>query len=116
MSYLKGEDTLPPELLAEIQKYVQGALVYIPRPPQERMPWGHKNGTRVQLDQRDEAIREAKASGKTINELADEYALSSDAIRKILYRKKPTLGVCAELLQSKQDICADIHAVRPGAA
>jgi len=80
------------------------------------MPWGHKNGTRVQLDQRDEAIREAKASGKTINELADEYALSSDAIRKILYRKKPTLGVCAELLQSKQDICADIHAVRPGAA
>ncbi len=116
MSYVKGEDTLPPELLAEIQKYVQGALVYIPRPACERMPWGHKNGTRMQLDQRDEAIREAKASGKTINDLADEYALSADAIRKILYRKKPCLAMEQNNGAELKDIQPERRTVRPGAA
>ncbi|MDP3179975.1 MAG: hypothetical protein Q8M76_18835, partial [Spirochaetaceae bacterium] len=63
MPYLKGEEALPPELLAEIQKYVQGALVYIPRKPLERLGWGLKNGAREALDLRDEAIREAAARG-----------------------------------------------------
>jgi hypothetical protein len=88
-SYMKAEETLPPELLIEIQKYVQGTLIYIPRLPDEKLGWGHKNGTRQVLDQRDDAIRAAKALGNTIEQLADEYALSADAIRKILYRRKP---------------------------
>ncbi len=37
MSYLKVEEALPPELLREIQKYVQGSLVYIPRPDNQRL-------------------------------------------------------------------------------
>lgn len=114
MSYLKGEETLPPELLAEIQKYVQGALVYIPRPPKERMAWGHKNGARRQLDERDQAIRESKQAGKTINELADDYALSPDAIRKILYRKKPLMAVEQERIG--QGMRSDLAAIRTGAA
>lgn len=87
-SYMKAEQTLPPELLIEIQKYVQGTLIYIPRLPEKKLGWGHKNGARQLLDERDQAIRMAKATGQTIDQLADEYALSSDAIRKILYRRK----------------------------
>lgn len=87
MPYLKGEDTLPPELLREIQKYVQGALVYIPRQPCERLGWGQKNGTREALDRRDAAIREAREQGAAVDELAEAHALSPDAIRKILYRR-----------------------------
>lgn len=87
MAYLKGEEALPPELLKEIQKYVQGSLVYIPRPPLERLGWGRRNGTREALDLRDQAIRDARANGAGIDELADDYGLSSDAIRKVLYRR-----------------------------
>jgi len=88
MPYLKGEETLPPELLREIQKYVQGSLIYIPRAPRERLGWGRKNGTREVLDERNAGIRAAKLMGRSIDELADEHGLSSDAIRKILYRRK----------------------------
>ena len=87
-SYMKAEQTLPPELLTEIQKYVQGTLIYIPRLPEKKLGWGHKNGARQLLDERDQAIRLAKSTGRTIEQLADEYALSADAIRKILYRRK----------------------------
>ena len=85
MPYLNADGVLPPELLSEIQKYVQGALVYVPRQGPERLGWGRKNGARDELDRRNAAIREAKACGRTIDELADEYCLSADGIRKILY-------------------------------
>ena len=85
MPYLNADGVLPPELLTEIQKYVQGALVYVPRRGPERLGWGQKNGTRDELDRRNAAIREAKACGRTIDQLADEYCLSADGIRKILY-------------------------------
>jgi hypothetical protein len=88
MPYLKGEEALPPELLHEIQKYVQGSLVYIPRRPPERLGWGCKNGTRESLDRRDRTIRDARMAGASIDDLADSYALSPEAIRKIIYRKK----------------------------
>lgn len=87
MPYLKGEEALPAELLAEIQKYVQGTLVYIPRQGRARLGWGRRNGAREALDRRDAAIREAAARGVGLDQLADEYSLSTDAIRKVLYRK-----------------------------
>jgi len=85
MSYKKAESLFPPDLLREIQKYVQGSLVYIPRHPEEHLSWGSKNGTRAHLDSRNAAIRAKKARGHGIDELADEYGLSPDGIRKILY-------------------------------
>ena len=88
MPYLKGEESLPPELLAEIQNYVQGAAIYIPRRGSERLGWGRRNGAREALDRRDEAIREASERGVSAGELAEDYALSVDAIRKILCRSR----------------------------
>jgi Mor family transcriptional regulator len=88
MPYLKGEEALPPELLAEIQKYVQGSLVYIPRRGPERAGWGRRNGAREALDRRDAAIREAASGGTSLDELAERYAISTDAVRKVLYRRR----------------------------
>lgn len=87
MSYLKAEQLLPPELLVEIQKYVQGSLVYIPRPRKRRLGWGLKNGTRETLDRRNAAIRAERTRGKRIDDIADEFGLSPDSIRKIIYQK-----------------------------
>jgi hypothetical protein len=86
MSYLNAGELLPPELLLEVQTYVQGSLVYIPRSEaEERLRWGARSGARESLDRRNAAIREAKSRGSSIDELADEYSLSPGGIRKILY-------------------------------
>jgi hypothetical protein len=89
MSYINADELLPPELLREVQSYVQGSLVYIPREGGEkRLGWGARSGARASFDQRNAEIRAAKAQGRTIDELADDYGLSSGGIRKILYGGK----------------------------
>ena len=85
MPYANAEDLLPPELVAELQKYVSGGLLYIPHPPSTRV-WGQKNGARARLAARNAEIRRLKAEGFTLEALADRYCLSTDAIRKVLYQ------------------------------
>jgi Mor family transcriptional regulator len=86
MSYIRAERTLPPHLIAEIQKYVEGVQLYIPRKDGEHLGWGEKNGTRDRLRRRNEEIRNRKACGESVAELAECYHLSVDSIRKILMR------------------------------
>ena len=86
MSYLKAEEHLPSELIKEIQKYISGAQVYIPGIAENRLHWGEKNGTRKILENRNKSIRHLKDTGVKIDDLADQFGLSSDSIRKILYK------------------------------
>ncbi len=85
MSYIKADELLPPRLIKEIQKYIQGTQIYIPQAAKKRLGWGEKNGTRAKLDDRNSRIRALKKSGRTIEELAEMHNLSEDSIRKILY-------------------------------
>jgi Mor family transcriptional regulator len=87
MSYVNAAECLPPELIGELQKYVQGALVYIPRSDPDPLPWGCRSGARSRLQARNLEIVRKKQAGRTIDQLAEEYHLSSDAIRKVLYAK-----------------------------
>ena len=86
MPYLKAEEHLPSELIKEIQKYISGAQIYIPGIAEKRLHWGEKNGTRKILENRNKTIRNLKKSGLKIDDLADQFGLSSDSIRKILYK------------------------------
>ena len=86
MPYLKAEEHLPSELIKEIQKYISGAQVYIPGIAENRLHWGEKNGTRKILANRNKSIRKLKKAGVKIDDLADKFGLSSDSIRKILYK------------------------------
>ncbi len=86
MSYLKAEEHLPSELIKEIQKYISGAQIYIPGIAENRLHWGEKNGTRKILENRNNSIRNLKKAGVKIDDLADQFGLSSDSIRKILYK------------------------------
>lgn len=52
MSYKNAEDVLPTELIREIQKYVDGEVIYIPRKSDKKRSWGDKNGTRDKLTKR----------------------------------------------------------------
>lgn len=72
--------------MKEIQKYAAGKLLYIPS-GEEKRAWGETSGYREQLRRRNRMIRNKYAHGLTVSELADEYFLSLDSIKKIIYSK-----------------------------
>ncbi|QAA33422.1 CD3324 family protein [Clostridium manihotivorum] len=87
MRYVKAETILPENLLKEIQKYVQGEYIYIPTENMFRKRWGEKSGARHQINERNVEIRDKYKAGHSVSELAEEFFLSIDSIKKIIYRK-----------------------------
>lgn len=87
MKYVNANSILPETLLAEIQKYVQGETIYIPKPETEYRKWGTLSGGRRILDKRNESIKRAFTSGSTIQQLAAEHFLSMETIKKIVYSR-----------------------------
>lgn len=87
MSYKNGREIFPPELLKEIQKYVQGERVYIPQLENVKETWGTKSGTREKITFRNMEIIKQYKQGSSIDELSDIFCLSVDTIKKIVYGK-----------------------------
>lgn len=87
MSYLKAKEILPEHLLKEIQKYVQGKYIYIPNSSGVRKKWGENSGYKNYLKNRNKEIRERFFLGVTIDYLAEEFCLSVDSIKKIVYKR-----------------------------
>ncbi|MDP4085528.1 MAG: CD3324 family protein [Bacillota bacterium] len=88
MKYINANKVLPEKLIMEIQKYVQGETLYIPKLETEYRKWGTLSGGRRLLDRRNAAIRNSFISGKSIHQLAQEYYLSTETIKKIIYSHK----------------------------
>ena len=84
LSYKNGKDVLPCELLRELQKHIQGELIYIPREDNVRAGWGENNGTRQQIRKRNQEIHRLYTKGMGVWELVSRYHLSEDSIRKII--------------------------------
>lgn len=87
MRYIKAEEILPRVLLAEIQQYVDGAYIYIPRRPENKRVWGNATTYRAELAARNRAIRAAYRSGEDRRTLAERYHLSEKSIDRILREK-----------------------------
>lgn len=86
MSYVNGKEILPDNILTEIQKYFGGGLIYIPLPEGERCKWGSRTITKIELHKRNQEIRQKKELGLTIQEIMEEYHLSYDTIKRIIYK------------------------------
>ena len=84
MSYIKAEEILPEELIRQIQKYVDGVYIYIPRKPGSRHAWGQKTDYKAELKIRNDRIRNDYAAGASVQALSREYHLSEKSIRRIL--------------------------------
>lgn len=84
MKYRNAREILPERLLKELQQYVSGETIYIPN-ANEKKQWGETSGARSYYKQRNEQIREKFRNGSGMEELAEEYNLSVDSIRKIVY-------------------------------
>lgn len=87
MKYTNAQKVLPEKLILEIQKYVQGETIYIPKPESDYQKWGTASGSRKRIDYRNAAIRDAFEKGIPIEQLAQDYYLSVESIKKIVYSK-----------------------------
>ncbi|EHI98915.1 hypothetical protein CDLVIII_2253 [Clostridium sp. DL-VIII] len=87
MKYRKAEMILPDDLVKEIQKYIQGEYIYVPTQAEKRKKWGENSGSRVYIRNRNAEIRNKHKSGYKIQDLSEEFFLSLESIRKIIYSK-----------------------------
>ena len=87
MKYKNAAEILPPELLREVQCYIKGEILYIPRsdPKQE---WGAVSGSKQFYLERNYQVRELFHNGKSVEELAGMFGVSSSTIKKIVYQKE----------------------------
>jgi Mor family transcriptional regulator len=88
MSYKNGKDVLPPNLLKQLQEYIQGEIVYIPKKEQKRAGWGENNGTRIIIERRNREIFRLYQTGSSVLELIKVFHLSEDSIRKIIVKTR----------------------------
>jgi len=86
MRYKKASDVLPEALLKEVQKYAAGETLYFPK-DRERKKWGEITGSRSFYLERNEEIRQKYLQKMSIAHLADEYCLSVETIRKIVFSR-----------------------------
>lgn len=84
MRYQKAEDVLPAALLEEVQRYVDGVYLYIPRRADHRQCWGNSTRYREELRQRNESIRFLHREGISTEAIAERFHLSVKTIQRIL--------------------------------
>ncbi|MCL2409467.1 MAG: CD3324 family protein [Oscillospiraceae bacterium] len=85
MKYKNASDVLPENLLKEVQKYAAGDTLYFPK-DRERKKWGEASGSRAYFQERNAEIRTKYLEKMSIGHLADEYNLSVETIRKIVFK------------------------------
>ena len=92
MKYVKASNVLPEEIIEIIQQYIDGEYLYIPRKAENVTSWGEKNGSKHRFKKRNREIYMKYSSGARVAQLAEEYFLSEQSIRRIISNEK---NVCA---------------------
>lgn len=80
MGYNNGRNILPNELIEQIQQYVDGENIYIPRKEEKRKGWGENSNAKRLYHIRDVEIYQKYRIGYRVTDLAEEYHLSTQAI------------------------------------
>lgn len=88
MGYKNGKEILPSELIQQIQQYIDGEAIYIPRREKHRKSWGEYTDTKKILYIRNMEIVNKYQNGKKVTDLAKEYNISTQGIDKILSKIK----------------------------
>ena len=88
MKYKNGRDVLPPDLLVEVQKYLCGEILYIPKKDEVKASWGQLSGLRQEVRQRNVRIFDCYLKGASIASLTEDFCLSEASIKKIIYTNK----------------------------
>lgn len=84
MKYINAAEILPDQLLKELQRYIDGEVLYIPK-ASDKKEWGAANGSRLFYQKRNEEMRRLYKAGCSLDMLAERYHLAYSTIRKIVY-------------------------------
>ena len=93
MRYIKAADVLPEELLREVQRYADGAYLYIPRSQENRLSWGDRTRSKEETAQRTRDIYARFQAGEGPRELAGAYFLTEKTVRRIILAQRKARGV-----------------------
>lgn len=93
MKYFNVQEILPENIIKEIQAYIDGELIYIPRKSGNQKGWGEKSGIKRSLKDRNSIILKKYNDGLSIRNLAKEYFLSEQSIRRIIREEKKVESV-----------------------
>ena len=85
MKYINAAEVLPETLLKELQSYVDGELLYIPKVSAKK-EWGTANGSRLFYEERNNEIRNLFQEGCSVDLLSEQYGLAYSTIKNIIYR------------------------------
>ena len=88
MDYQNSANLLPKELIEQIQKYVDGKVIYIPKKQINKKHWGENTDTKQVLASRNCQICLDRQNGMTIKQLSDKYFLTEKSIQRILSQEK----------------------------
>lgn len=88
MRYVRAQDVLPAELLSELQRYVDGAYLYVPRRQENRLRWGDRTQSKTETAARNRDIYRRFQNGEEVSALAAAYFLTEKTIRRILLEER----------------------------
>lgn len=84
MKYVNAAEILPDQLLKELQTYIDGEVLYIPK-ASDKKEWGIANGSRLFYQKWNEEIKRLYKAGYSLDILVERYHLAYSTIRKIVY-------------------------------
>ena len=84
MKYINAAEILPGKLLKEIQTYMDGGVLYIPKSSAKK-GWGSVSGSRKFYQKRNKEIQFLFENGYSIETLSKQYGLAHSTLKKIIY-------------------------------
>lgn len=84
MKYVNAAEILPEQLLKELQNYINGDVLYVPKASPKKA-WGADSGSRDFFKERNNEIRKLYKDGGSIDFLMEKYGLAYSTIKKIIY-------------------------------
>ena len=76
MSYPKIYEVLPKDIILQIQDYIEGEVIYIPKRSENKKSWGDCTDTKEILSLRNKKIYYDYCDGISVQQLAQKYFLA----------------------------------------
>lgn len=98
MKYKNAVTVLPTKLIEEIQKYIQGEFLYIPKKDKQT----HRAVTeyKIELEKRNNRIYKMHLEGMSNEHLARNFNLAQSSIRRILIEQRKRFEIMSEKIRT----------------
>ncbi|MGF0093943.1 CD3324 family protein [Lachnospiraceae bacterium SGI.066] len=122
MSYPKIYEVLPKDIILQIQDYIEGEVIYIPKRSENKKSWGDCTDTKEILSLRNKKIYYDYCDGISVQQLAQKYFLAEKSIQRIIrYEKNNSVlhnlleqGLSMVLKTTARQFHLQLHHIRRG--